>query len=63
MSASVEWVRVVVLLLTRPKRLLAIASSVLVAVLYVWVAAVRAVPAVKARKAALRAKRMKAWQR
>jgi len=63
MSTSLEWVRIVVLLLTRPKRLLAIVASVLGALLYVWVAAVRAVPGVKARKAAVRAKRMKSWRR
>jgi hypothetical protein len=61
MSASLDRVQGVLLLLTRPKRLLAVVASVVVAVLYVWVAAVRAVPAVKARKTAFRAKR-KSWR-
>jgi hypothetical protein len=40
-----------------PKRILALAAAVLGTVLYVWVAAVRAVPRVKRRKAASRAAR------
>jgi hypothetical protein len=46
-----------VLLQVKPKRILAIAASLLGAALYVWFEAVRAVPAVRRRKAALRAGR------
>lgn len=38
-----------------PKRVLFAVAGVLGAISYVWIAAVRAVPAVRARKAALRA--------
>jgi hypothetical protein len=37
-----------------PKRLLTLAATLLAGAVYVWIAAVRAVPAVKARKAAAR---------
>lgn len=40
-----------------PKRVLLTATGVAGAVLYVWVAAVRAVPAIRSRKAARRASR------
>jgi len=51
--------RWVLVLLLRPKRLAALLAGVIVALLYVWVAAVRAVPAVRRRKAAAR----EAWRR
>ena len=57
MSASVRRVRWLVLILTKPKRALAIFASLLGVVLYVWFAAVRAVPGVRARKRAFRASR------
>jgi hypothetical protein len=46
-----------VLVLMKPKRALAIVAAFLGAVLYVWFAAVRAVPGVQARKRAFRASR------
>jgi hypothetical protein len=61
MSATVSSVRVLVLLVTRPKRVLALVASTIGAMLYVWFAAVRAVPGVKRRKAALRATRARRW--
>ena len=39
------------------KRILALLGALVAAVLYVWFAAVRALPAVRRRKAALRARR------
>jgi hypothetical protein len=57
MSATVRRVRAALFLLTNPKRVLAIVVSTVGALLYVWFAAVRAVPGVKGRKAALRATR------
>ena len=53
MSATIAWVRGFLFLL-HPKRLLALVAGVVGAVLYVWFAAVRAVPGVKRRKAAMR---------
>jgi hypothetical protein len=46
-------------LLLNPKKLLKIIGAGVGSVLYVWIAAVRAVPTVRRRKAALRA----AWRR
>jgi len=57
MSATVRRVRVALLLVTNPKRVLAIFVSTIGAFLYVWFASVRAVPGVKRRKAAFRASR------
>ena len=57
MSATVRRVRAALFLVTNPKRLLAILVSAIGAFLYVWFAAVRAVPGVKRRKAAFRASR------
>ncbi|HEY4620441.1 MAG TPA: hypothetical protein VIG93_01975 [Gaiellaceae bacterium] len=45
----------------RPKQVLAMLGGSLVALLYVWYAAVRAVPGVRRRKAALRRERERAW--
>jgi len=53
MSATIAWVQGFLFLL-HPKRLLRLVAGVLGAVLYVWFAAVRAVPDVKRRKAAMR---------
>jgi len=57
MSASIAPVRGVLLLLRRPGRVLAFFGAFVGAVLYVWYAAVRAVPGVRRRKAAFRARR------
>lgn len=57
MSATVRRVRAALFLLTNPKRVLAIGVATIGTLLYVWFAAVRAVPGVKGRKAALRAMR------
>ena len=48
MSATIAWVRGFLFLL-HPKRLLALITGVLGGLLYVWFAAVRAVPDVKRR--------------
>jgi hypothetical protein len=58
MSATIAQVRGVLFLLLHPKRVLALIGSVLAFTLYVWFAAVRAVPGVRRRKAAAR----RAWQ-
>jgi hypothetical protein len=58
MSASVPPVRGVLFLVLHPKRLLTLVAAVVGAFLYVWVAAVRAVPGVRRRKRAARV----AWQ-
>lgn len=57
MSATVSRVRAALLLVTNPKRALAILVSAIGVFLYVWFAAVRAVPGVERRKAAVRATR------
>lgn len=57
MSATVRRVRAALFLITNPKRVLAILLSAIGAFLYLWFAAVRAVPGVKRRKAAVRAAR------
>jgi hypothetical protein len=59
MSATVRAMRWVLIILLRPKRLAALLAGAIVAVLNVWVAAVRAVPAVRRRKATAR----EAWRR
>jgi hypothetical protein len=56
MSATIAWVQGFLFLL-HPKRLLALVGGILGGVLYVWFAAVRAVPGVKRRKAAFRERR------
>jgi hypothetical protein len=58
MSATIARVLALLSLLLHPKRLLALVGGVLAFVLYVWIAAVRAVPAVHERKAAFR----RAWR-
>jgi hypothetical protein len=57
MSASIAPVPGVLLLLRRPGRVLGLFAAFIGAVLYVWYAAVRAVPRVRRRKAAARARR------
>jgi len=58
MSATIARVRGVTFFLFHPKRLLALLGGILAAIAYVWIAAVRAVPGVRCRKAAAR----EAWQ-
>ena len=58
MSATIARVRALLYLALNPKRLLALIAGVIGFALYVWVAAVHAVPGVKDRKAAMR----KAWR-
>jgi hypothetical protein len=54
MSFTIVGVRGVLYLLLHPRRLLTILAALAGAVLYVWVAAVRAVPGVRERKEAAR---------
>jgi hypothetical protein len=54
MSATIARVRALLSLALHPKRLLALIGGVLGFVLYVWIAAVRAVPAVRERKTVAR---------
>ncbi len=58
MSATIARVRALLPLALHPKRLLALIGGLVGAVVYVWIAAVRAVPEVRERKTAKR----KAWQ-
>jgi hypothetical protein len=58
MSVTIAHVRAVLFLVLHPKRLLALVAGVIGTVLYVWFAAVRAVPGVQERKAELR----RAWR-
>jgi hypothetical protein len=54
MSASLIRVRGVLYLLLHPRRLLTAIAVLVAGALYVWIAAVRSVPGVRRRKAALR---------
>ncbi|HUF02075.1 MAG TPA: hypothetical protein VMN35_06590 [Gaiellaceae bacterium] len=56
MSASVLRVRTGLYLILHPRRLLTLVAALVGTALYVWVAAVRAVPGVRARKAEARAR-------
>ena len=58
MSATIARVRALLSLALHPKRLLRLIAGVLAFTVYIWFAAVRAVPGVKERKAAAR----KAWR-
>jgi hypothetical protein len=58
MSATIARVRALLFLALHPKRLLALVGGVLGAALYVWIAAVRAVPRVRERKTEWR----RAWR-
>ena len=59
MSATIARVRALLYLALNPKRLLQLIAGLVGAALYVWFAAVRAVPGVEERKAATR----EAWRR
>jgi uncharacterized membrane protein len=58
MSATIARVRALLSLALHPKRLLALIAGAIGLALYVWIAAVRAVPGVRERKSAMR----KAWR-
>jgi hypothetical protein len=58
MSATIARVRALLSLALHPKRLLAVVGGAIGAMLYVWIAAVRAVPAVRERKTEWR----RAWR-
>jgi hypothetical protein len=58
MSATIARVRALLYLALNPKRLLQLIAGLVGAAVYVWFAAVRAVPGVEERKAAARA----AWR-
>jgi hypothetical protein len=58
MSATIARVRALLSLGLRPRRLLGTIGGILGAVVYVWFAAVRAVPGVRERKTAAR----RAWR-
>ena len=58
MSATIVRVRALLFFALHPKRLLALIGGLFGGLVYVWIAAVRAVPAVRARKTAKR----RAWQ-
>ena len=62
MSASIDSVRGLLALLSRPRRLLALMAGFTGFVLYVWFTADRAVPNVKRRKASLRHERTETWR-
>jgi hypothetical protein len=59
MSATIARVRALLYLALNPKRLLQLTAGLVGGALYVWFAAVRAVPGVEGRKAA----RREAWRR
>jgi hypothetical protein len=58
MSATIARVRALLSLALHPKRLLRLIAGVIGAMLYIWVAAVRAVPRVRERKTQQR----RAWR-
>jgi hypothetical protein len=58
MSATIARVRALLYLALNPKRLLTLIGGILGAAVYVWIAAVRAAPGVRARKTAMR----ETWQ-
>ena len=57
MSVTIAQVRGVMYVVLHPRRVLTLIAALVGAVLYVWVAAVRAVPGVEARKETARRKR------
>lgn len=61
MSSSMASVRGLLFLLRRPGAVVSGFLGLVASLLYVWYAAVRAVPAVKRRKAAARAARRRSW--
>lgn len=58
MSATIARVRGVMFFALHPKRLVAVIAALVGGVVYVWIAAVRAVPGVRRRKAEAR----EAWK-
>jgi hypothetical protein len=58
MSATIAGVTGALVLLLHPKRLLTLLAGVFAAIAYVWVTAVRSLPEVRRRKAAMR----EAWR-
>jgi hypothetical protein len=58
MSATIARVRALLFFGLHPKRLLAVIGGLFAAAVYVWIAAVRAIPGVRDRKTASR----RAWQ-
>jgi hypothetical protein len=58
MSATIARVRGLLYLALHPRQVLGLFAGLLAALLYVWIAAVRAVPGVRERKAAWR----RAWR-
>jgi hypothetical protein len=54
MSATIARVRALLFVALHPKRLLALIAGLVGGALYVWIAAVRALPAVRERKTAWR---------
>jgi hypothetical protein len=56
MSVTIAQVRGVMYVVLHPRRVLTLIAALVGAVLYVWVAAVRAVPGVEARKETARRK-------
>jgi hypothetical protein len=58
MSATIARVRGITFFVLHPKRLLALLGGILAAIVYVWFAAVGAVPGVRRRKTAAR----EAWR-
>ena len=58
MSASVASVQALLSMVFHPRRLLTLLAALVGSILYVWIAAVRAVPAVRRRKQEARA----AWR-
>jgi hypothetical protein len=58
MSATIARVRGVLFLVLHPRRLLTLVAGLIAGTLYVWFAAVRAVPGVRRRKADFR----EAWR-
>jgi hypothetical protein len=63
MSASIASVRGLLLVLGKPGRILSIFAALLGAIVYIWYAAVRAVPRVRRRKAASRTARgVRPWK-
>jgi hypothetical protein len=64
MSATIARVRALLFFALHPKRLLMLIGGLVSAALYVWVAAVRAVPGVHERKTGMRrAWREREWKR
>ena len=63
MSTSIDSVQGLLFVLRHPRRILAVAAGLFGGLIYVWFAAVRAVPGVKQRKKEQRGAREAAWKR